>query len=68
MTFEMKYGILTIDEFKKADAWATITKEKSRIERRVYHNQDGKGFVKINGEFISLDKLRTSGHNVCIWF
>lgn len=35
--------------------WASIFDGHSRIERRVYVDENGERFVKINGNFVDMD-------------
>lgn len=59
---------------KKTNKMATIgqlnrmTGNYAHIERRVYEDEDGFEFVKINGGFISTTWLATHGRTVDVWF
>ena len=59
---------------KKTEYMATIgqlnrmTGNYSHIERRVYEDEHGTQFVKINGDFTSIDWLLNHGRTVDIWF
>lgn len=59
---------------KKTDKMATIgqlnrmTGNYTHIERRVFEDENGKQFVKINGEPTSITWLLTHGRKVNIYF
>lgn len=40
----------------------------AHIERRVYENENGEGFVKINGDFTSLAWLLLHGRTVDVYY
>ena len=58
---------------KKTDKMATIgqlnrmTGNYSHIERRVYEDENGKRFVKINGDPTSITWLLTHGRQVNVY-
>lgn len=58
---------------KKTNKMATIgqlnrqTGNYTHIERRVYEDEDGYIFVKINGDFTSIIWLASHGRTVDIW-
>lgn len=45
-----------------------MTGNYTHIERRVYENENGDLFVKINGDFTSINWLRNHGRSVNIYF
>lgn len=59
---------------KKTNQMATIgqlnrqTGNYTHIERRVYEDDNGIRFVKINGGFISIVWLASHGRSVSVWF
>lgn len=59
---------------KKTNKMATIaqlnrmTGNYTHIERRVYEDENGRNFVKINGDFTSVTWLESHGRTVDIWF
>lgn len=59
---------------KKTNKMATIgqlnrmTGNYAHIERRVFEDENGLIFVKINGDFTSLNWLETHGRTVDVWF
>ena len=61
-------------KMKKTNKMATIgqlnrqTGNYTHIERRVYENEKGFDFVKINGAFFQLTQLARSGNTVDVWF
>lgn len=59
---------------KKTKYTATIgqlnrmTGSYTHIERRVYEDENGIQFVKINGDFTMIGWLKTHGRTVQVWF
>lgn len=59
---------------KKTNKMATIgqlnrmTGNYTHIERRVYEDENGNRFVKINGDFTDLDWLLNHGRTVNVWY
>lgn len=59
---------------KKTNRMATIgqrnpdTGNYTHIERRVYEDENGKRFVKINGNYTSVTWLLSHGRKVHIYF
>jgi hypothetical protein len=59
---------------KKTNKMATIaqpnyhTGNYVHAERRVFEDDNGEYFVRINGSFISIDRLISLGDKVNIWF
>lgn len=59
---------------KKTNKMATIgqlnrmTGNYTHIERRVYEDEIGRNFVKINGDFTSITWLASHGRTVDVWF
>lgn len=59
---------------KKTNEMATIgqfnplTGNMCHIERRVYEDENGIRFVKINRGFISIVWLASHGRSVSVWF
>ena len=59
---------------KKTNMYATIgqfnplTGKMCHIERRVFEDENGMRFVKINGDFTRISWLLAHGREVNIWF
>lgn len=47
--------------------WATVYDGHSHIERRVYIDEQGKRYIKINGEWFNVDECRKT-FDIDIWF
>lgn len=74
----MCYSVVTkereVNKMKKTNKMATIgqlnrmTGNYTHIERRVFEDENGFQFVKINGGFTSITWLATHGRMVDVWF
>ena len=59
---------------KKTNKMATVgqinrqTGNYTHIERRVFEDENGNSFVKINGNFTSVSWLASHGRTVDVWF
>lgn len=59
---------------KKTNKMATIAQfnrqscKYTHIERRIFENEGGECFVKINGDYTSVGWLLNNGRKVDIWF
>lgn len=59
---------------KKTNKMATIgqlnrmTGNHTHIERRIFEDENGFRFVKINGDFTSVAWLASHGRTVSVWF